>query len=149
MSLPSCIPLAILLFAAVQAIDAAEVYKCRQGERTVYQTDPCPSEAQTQSRLPPAPEPDPASVAQARAQAETDIAAAAALRRREAREAAQRRAREAVAERQALACARRLEVIRMLEAPTPGETQTTRKQGQRLALQERKAYIRNCGPLPR
>lgn len=149
MSQPSYIPLTILLFAAVPALDAAEVYKCRQGERTIYQADPCPPEAQAQTRLPPPPVPDPASVAQARAQAEKEIAAAAALRRREAHEAAQHRAREAATERQALACARRLEVIRMLEAPTPGETQTTRKQGQRLALQERKAYIRNCGPLPR
>lgn len=128
---------------------AAEVYKCRQGERIVYQAIPCPPAAQAIEIVPPPPEPDPASVAQARAQAKADIAAAASLRRREAREAAQRRAREAAAERQALACARRLEVIRMLEAPSPSETQTSKRQGRRLALQERKAYIRDCGPLPR
>lgn len=149
MSRPSHRLLAILLFAAVPSLDAAEVYKCNQGGRIVYQADPCPPEAKAQSRLPPAPEPDPAAAAQARAEAKADLAAAAALRRQEAQEEAQRRAQAAAAERQALACARRLEVIRMLEAPTPGETQTAKKQGQRLALQERKAYIRACGPLPR
>ncbi len=149
MSPPSHLLLAILLFATVPSLDAAEVYKCRQGERIVYQADPCPPEAQSQSRLPPAPEPDPAAFAQARAEAKADLAAAAALRRQEAQEEAQRRAHAAAAERQAIACARRLEVIRMLEAATPGETQTAKRQGQRLALQERKAYIRACGPLPR
>lgn len=149
MSRPSPRLLVILLFAAVPSLDAAEVYKCRLSGHIVYQAAPCPLEAQAQSRLPPAPEPDPASVAQARAEAQADLAAAAALRRREAQEEAHRRAQAAAAERQALACARRLEVIRMLEASIPGETPTAKKQGQRLALEERKAYIRACGPLPR
>lgn len=146
MSHPSCFPLAVWLLAAIPPIDAAEIYKCRHAERIVYQAEPCPPEAQTQSRLPPAPEPDPVSVAQARAEAKADLAAVAALRRREAQEEARRRAQAAAAERQALACARRLEVIRMLETTAPGEIG---KKGKRLALQERKAYIRECGPLPR
>lgn len=143
------IALPLLTLAAVSPAAAAEVYKCLQGGRILYQAEPCPPGSQAQARLPPAPEPDPASIAQARAEAKADLAAAAALRRREAQEEAQRRAHAAAAERQALACARRLEVIRMLEAPTTGETQTAKKQGHRLALQERKAYIRECGPLPR
>lgn len=146
---PALIGLPLLMLCTALPADAAEVFKCRQGERFVYQSLPCPPDAQTLKIVPPAAAPDPASVAQARAQAKADIAAAAALRQREAAEEARRRAQAAAAERRAIACLRRLEIIRMLEAPAPGEGQMARKKGQRLALQERKAYIRDCGPLPR
>jgi len=145
----SLIPTLFLLLPVAVLSAETVVYKCRQGERIVYQANPCPPVTQGQSRLSLDPGPDPASVTQARDQAEADIAAAAALRRREAREAAQRRAQEVAAERRALACTRRLEAARMLEAPAPGETQADRRMRQRLALQERKAYVRECGPLPR
>lgn len=135
------------MLAAGQPLPAATVYKCRQGERIVYQAAPCPPDAQSLAVIPPAAQPDIASSARARAEAEADIAAAAALRRREAQEQAQHRARAAAAERQALACARQLEVIRLMESA--GEAQTGKRQTRRLALQERKAYIRECGPLPR
>lgn len=127
---------------------AGDVHKCRQGERILYQSSPCPPGYERLPIDPPATAPDAAAVAQAQTRAKADIAAAERLRRREAREASERRAREAEAEKHALACARQLEVIRMLESPSPKDPSARRK-GQQQATAERKAYIRQCGPLPR
>lgn len=148
MSSDTRIVLVLTLICLALPAPAGEVRKCRQGERILYQSSPCPPDFETLPVAPPATAPDAASMAQARMQAKADIAAAKSLRQREDREEAQRRAREAEAEKLALTCARQLEVIRMLESPAHDED-STRKKGQRRATSERKAYIRQCGPLPR
>lgn len=142
------VPLAVALASLAWPALAGDVHKCRQGERILYQSSPCPPGYETLPVAPPATAPDMASVAQAQTRAKADVAAADSLRRREAREEAARRTREAEAEKHALACARQLEVIRMLEAPSPDDS-SARKKGQQRAATERKAYIRQCGPLPR
>lgn len=142
------IALSLTLICLAWPALADAVRKCRLDDRIVYQSSPCPPGFETLPVAPPATAPDTASVAQAHARAKADIAAAERLRQREDREAAARRAREAETERLALACARQLEVIRMLESPSPDES-SERKKGQRRATSERKAYIRQCGPLPR
>lgn len=127
---------------------ADTVHKYRQGEHVVYQSSPCPVGYESLPIAPPATDPDRTAVARARAMAKADLAAAERLRQREAREEAKRRKREVAAERQALACARLLEVIRTLESPTAHGV-SDRHKGPRQAISERKAYIRRCGPLPR
>lgn len=142
------VTLAVALVSLAYPSLAGDVHKCRQGERILYQSSPCPPGYERLPLAPPATAPDRASVAQARTRAKADIAAAESLRQREAREASERRAREAEADKHALACARQLEVIRMLESP-PAEAASDRKNRQQRAISERKAYIRQCGPLPR
>ncbi len=145
---PINLTLALALALSVPAgpAPAGEVHKCRLDDRILYQSSPCPPGFETLPVAPPATTFDPDSAAQARAQAKADLAAAERLRQIEAREASQQRAREAAAERKALACARRLEVIRMLESP---DAPSERKKGPRRATSERKAYILQCGPLPK
>ncbi len=138
--------LALALSGLAGPAPAGEIHKCRLDDRILYQSSPCPPGFETLPVAPPATSPDPVSTAQARARAKADLAAAERLRQLEAREASQQRAREAEAERQALACARRLEVIRMLESP---DAPSERKKGSRRATSERKAYILQCGPLPK
>lgn len=140
--------LAVALASLACPALAGDVHKCRQGERILYQSSPCPPDFETLPVAPPATAPDRASVTQAQTRAKADIAAAESLRQREAREASQQRAREAEAEKHALACARQLEVIRMLESPSADDS-SARKKGQQRATTERKTYIRQCGPLPR
>jgi hypothetical protein len=140
--------LILALLGLVGPVSADAVYKCREGERILYQSAPCPPGYEALTVAPPATDPDPAAQAQARAQAKAELAAAERLRRREAREEAERRARAAESERLASTCARRLEVIRMLES-ADGDAPAERKKAQRRAINERKAYILQCGPLPR
>lgn len=127
---------------------AGEVHKCRLGDRILYQSSPCPPGHEALPVAQSATKPDSAAMAQAQARAKADLAAAESLRQREARQEAEQRKRETEAERQALACARQLEVIRMLESPS-SDAPSARKKDQRRATTERKAYIRQCGPLPR
>jgi len=142
------IALALMLIYLAWPASADQVRKCRLDDRILYQSSPCPPGFETLPVAPPSTVPDATAAAQAHARAKSDLAAAERLRQREAREEAERRKSEAEAERQALACARQLEVIRMLESPSPDEA-AKRKKGQRRATGERKAYIRQCGPLPR
>ncbi len=147
MPLARKIALALLLLIPACFASAEAVRKCRLDDRILYQSAPCPPGFETLPVAPPATVPDPASAAEARARAQADLAAAERLRQREAREEAARRAREAEAEKQALACARQLEVIKMLES-SPPDAVDTRKKNKARATSERKAYIRQCGPLP-
>jgi hypothetical protein len=140
--------LALTLICLAWPASAEAVRKCRLDDRVLYQSAPCPPGFETLPVNPPATNPDRAAMAAARARARADLAAAEDLRRREAREESAQRAREAAAERQALACARQLEVIRMLES-SAADASAERKKGPRRATSERKAYIRQCGPLPR
>jgi len=142
------IALALMLIYLAWPASAGEVRKCRLDDRILYQSSPCPPGFETLPVSPPSTAPDATAAAQAHARAKSDLAAAERLRQREAKEEAERRKSEAEAERQALACARQLEVIRMLESP-PRDEAAERKKGQRRATSERKAFIRQCGPLPR
>lgn len=136
--------LALMLIGLTWPGMANTLRKCRLGDRVVYQSSPCPPGSETLPVAPPATAPGSYDIARAKAQAKADIAAAERLRQRDAREEAARRARETEAEKLALACARQLEVIRMLESASADAP----KKDRRRALNERKAYIRKCGPLP-
>lgn len=142
--LAAAIILALTLIGLTRPGMADTPRKCRLGDRVVYQSSPCPPGSETLPVAPPATVAKADEIAKAQAQAKADIAAAQRLRQRDAREEAARRAREAEAEKLALACARQLEVIRMLES-APADAP---KKDRRRALSERKAYIRKCGPLP-
>ncbi|MCS6785989.1 MAG: hypothetical protein NZ524_02990 [Thiobacillaceae bacterium] len=131
------------LWSAGIGVQAEGLYKCREGGRIVYQSLPCPPGAQALPVRPPATAPEAEDTARAQKQARAEIAAAEALRRRE-REAEAERVRQArAAAEEEARCARRLEVIRMLEREA-----VKGKRKERRALQERKEYILHCGPLP-
>lgn len=134
---------ALLCLAAGEAV--AGLYKCRQGEGIVYQQTPCPPGSASLSLGAEALVPDPESVRSARSRARADIAAAEEIRRREAREDAQRKARQAEAEKHAQTCARLLAVIRDVEADNAREG--GKKGSPKKARSERRKYMLECGPL--
>ncbi len=119
----------------------ADIHKCNQGGRLIYQAAPCPAGSRT---LPPPelpPRPSAYAEEEARQRASRDIAAAEAIRQRERKEAGTK-AREAIAlaRKQARACDRLRDRIDRAEADAkPGrrETATLRK--------DRRAYREACG----
>lgn len=128
------ITLFALLLASTPAY--AEIHKCRQGERVIYQSDPCP--AGNLSLTPPvAPaRPSAFAVEEARARAKNDIASAEALEKREAKAAQALEKQRAEARRQETDCARLLVKINHAEASN------SRKKT--LKIDQRK-YRKECG----
>jgi hypothetical protein len=129
-----------LLLASVPV--HAEIHKCRQGERVVYQETPCP--VGSQSLTPPAAPPTPSAFAveEARARAKNDIAAADALRKREEKAAKALEKKRAEVRKQETDCARLLDRIETAEA----KTKLSRHQKSTLKSDQSK-YRRACGPL--
>lgn len=120
----------------------AEIHKCRQGERVVYQEAPCPSGSQ--SLTPPAAVSQPSAfeVEAARARARKDIAAAEALRKREELEAKALERKRAAAHKQDVDCTRLLERIEAAQA----KEKLSKSQKSTLRSNEHK-YRKVCGPL--
>lgn len=135
----SLVALALLLASAPIH---AEIFKCRQGERVVYQEIPCP--AGSQSLAPPETPPPPSAFAveQARTRARNDIAEAAAIRKHEEQTARAQEKRRAEVRKQETDCARLLGKIEKAEAKTsPSKNQkNTLKSDQR-------NYRKECAPL--
>ena len=130
------------VLALASAPAHAEIHKCHQGERVIYQEAPCP-EASV-SLAPPLPPPplNAHEVKAAHTRAGRDIAAAEALRRREEIAARVLEKKRAAAQKQELGCARLLDRI---EATREREKLN---KTQKITLgSERRKYRRECGPL--
>ena len=133
---------ALLALILVSATADAEIHKCRQGERMVYQELPCP--AGSLSLAPPEVPPPPSAyeVEAARVRARNDIAEAEALRKREAIAAKAQGKRRAEASKQVTDCDRLLDRITQAEAkgkPVRGRKSTLKS--------DQRKYRRICGPL--
>ncbi len=120
----------------------AEVFKCRQGDRVIYQEMPCPAGSKAEATLAEQPRPSAYDAAQARERAKGEIKEAAALRKRDekAAEAQQRR----------LATTRKLDIdcTRLLDKITKAEDKATLNKNQKNALKiEQRKYRKECGPL--
>lgn len=133
---------AALVLLLASGFAHAEIYKCRQGERTVYQSQPCPAGSQ---RLTPPELPDSPSayaVEEARGRAKDDIAKAEALWKREDEAAKAREKARATARKQETDCARLLDKIEKAQA------RTKPSKSQKSALKsDQKEYRKECGAL--
>lgn len=121
----------------------AEIHKCRQGARLIYQEAPCPADSLSLPPPPIAPQPSAYAAEEARIRARDDIAAAAALKQRERKEAETRdRQAEAEARQWANDCDRLRDRIERAQAKTkPGKHPKTSLKKDRRAFQE------TCGAL--
>lgn len=95
-----------LMLALASTAPRAEIHKCRQGARLIYQEAPCPAGSQALPPPPSAPRPSAYAAEEARQRASNDIAAAEALRQRDHKEDEARRKQEDIEAKQA---ARKLE----------------------------------------
>lgn len=123
----------------------AEIHKCRQGERVIYQSQPCPAGSVSLKSPELPPQPSAFAAEEARARARHDITAAEALRARERKEAEAR-------DRQAAAEAKKLEeeCERLRGALEREETRTKVKPGKQPKTSEkqsRREYLERCEPL--
>ncbi len=138
---PGLITLGFLALASAAA--SADIHKCNQGGRLIYQQAPCPPGSQA---LPPPtlpPRPSAYAEEEARQRASHDIAAAEALRQRE-RKAAEESARQAAAaaRKQARECDRLRDRIERADARAkPG------KRGKTTLTKERRVYREECSTL--
>lgn len=133
------------LLVLASAAPRAEIHKCRQGERLIYQEAPCPAGSLALPPPLPVPRPSAYAVEEARQRASDDIAAAEALRLRELKDA------EA---RQRLAAAEAREAARQREracaaARDRGERaqskEKTEKRGQVSRKKDRRDEPPDCG----
>ncbi len=120
----------------------AEIHKCRQGERVIYQSSPCP--VGSLSLTPPEAPPSPSAYAveEARKRAKNDIAEAEALWKQEEKAAATREKARAAASKQEADCARLLEKIEAAQAKA--ESNKNRK---RTLKSDQRKYRKECGAL--
>ncbi|MDP2432840.1 MAG: hypothetical protein Q8O33_12515 [Pseudomonadota bacterium] len=120
----------------------AEIHKCRQGERVIYQSSPCP--VGSVSLTPPEAPPSPSAYAveEARSRAKDDIAEAEALRKREEKSAATREKARATSRKLASDCARLLDKINQAEAKTEAS-----KQQKKTLKSDQGKYRKECGGL--
>jgi hypothetical protein len=133
----------LALLALANAPAGAEIHKCRQGARLIYQEAPCPADSQALPPPPIAPQPSAYAAEEARIRARDDIAAAAALKQRERKEAETRdKQAEAEARKQASDCDRMRDRIERAAAKVkPG------KQPKTALKKDRRAYQETCGAL--
>jgi len=133
---------ALLALTLASTTAHAEIHKCRQGDRVIYQEAPCP--AGSLSLAPPEAPPSPSAFAveQARVRAKNDIAEAETLRKREEKTAKAQEKSRAEAHKQETDCARLLDKIEKAAAKAePGKSKkSTLKSDQR-------KYRKACGPL--
>ena len=137
---PAISRLALFCIAGLLASPAAQaaVYKCRQGERVIYQELPCPATTQAMPTPEALPEPSAFEVERARQRAKTDIAAADALRQRDAKLAKAQARTQAAAGRHEAGCDRLLEKIEKAEE----------KSAKNATLNgNKRKYRKECGPL--
>jgi len=120
----------------------AEIHKCRQGERVVYQEFPCPTGSQ--SLAPPKAQPAPSAyeVEQARARAKNDIAAAEVLRKHVERTTKTQEKQRTAARKQETDCMHLLGKIEKTEA----KASLGKNQKSTLKSDQRK-YRKECGPI--
>ncbi len=133
---------ALFVLILVSATARAEVHKCRQGERVIYQSQPCPAGSLALDPPETLPEPGAYEVNEARTRARNDISAAEALRHREEKTAKTREKAHASALRQETDCTRLLGKIGKAEAGT--ESGKSRK---KTLKSDQRKYRKECGPL--
>jgi hypothetical protein len=133
---------ALFALALASAPVHAEIHKCRQGERVVYQELACP--AGSQSLAPPEALPPPSAyeVEQARTRAKTDIAEAAALRKRDEITIRAQEKKRAAARKQETDCSRLQDKIGKAET----KAELSKNQKNSLKSDQRK-FRKDCGPL--
>ncbi len=132
----------LLVLALTSGSAHAEIHKCRQGERIVYQSQPCPPGSQSLT-LPDAPPPPSAyTVEEARSRAKNDIAEADALWKREEKAAEVREKARATTGKQESDCARLLGKIETAQVKAkPGKSRKSTLKSDQLK------YRKLCGPL--
>lgn len=130
--------IALALLALASAPVGAEIHKCRQGARLIYQEAPCPADSLTLPPPPIPPQPSAYAAEEARIRARDDIAAAAALKQRERKEAETREIRaDAEARKRASDCGRLRDRIERAEARIkPGKDRKTSLKMDRRTFQE-------------
>jgi hypothetical protein len=133
---------AVLALTLASSAAHAEIHKCRQGDRVIYQEHPCPSGSLS---LPPPealPPPSAFAVEEARARAKNDLAAAETLRKREEKAARAREKSRSEARIRETDCTRLLDKIEKTEA----KAAVSKRQKNILKSDQRK-YRKECGPL--
>lgn len=122
----------------------AEIHKCRQGGRVIYQSLPCPAGSVSLKSLEIPPQPSAFATEEARVRARNDITAAEALRARE-RKDAEARDRQAAAETKSLVkeCGRLRRAIEREEARTKAKPG---KQPKASEKKTRREYLERCEP---
>ena len=130
----------LLALSLASATAQGEIHKCRQGERVIYQENPCPSGSR--SLAPPEVQPTPSAFAveEARVRAKNDLDAAEALRKREEKTTKAQEKSRAQAGKQEADCARLLDRIEKAEAKAkPGKSNALKS--------DQRKYQKACGPL--
>jgi len=120
----------------------AAVYKCRQGEGVIYQSQPCPAGSVALSPPDTLPPPSAYEVEAARDRAKKEIAEAAALRKREEQKLKAQEKRHAAVGKFDTDCTRLLGKIEEAE----DKASLSKLQKSRLKSDQRK-YRKDCGPL--
>lgn len=130
--------IALALLTLANAPAGAEIHKCRQGTRLIYQEAPCPADSLSLPQPPIAPPPSAYAAEEARIRARDDIAAAEALKQRERKEAEERdRRADAEARKRERDCDRLRDRIERAEANTkPGKRPKTSLENDRRAFEE-------------
>ncbi|MDP2833401.1 MAG: hypothetical protein Q8Q28_08965 [Pseudomonadota bacterium] len=132
----------LLALALASGSAHAEIHKCSQGERIVYQSSPCPPGSQSLTLPEALPPPSAYTVEEARSRAKNDIAEAEALRKRDEKSAATREKARAAASKQETDCTRLLDKINQAEA----KAEPSKQQKKTLKSDQRK-YRKECGAL--
>ena len=132
-------PVLVALSLASSAAHA-EIHKCRQGDRVIYQENPCPGGSQSLAAPAVQPPPSAFAVEEARVRAKNDLDAAEALRKREEKAAKAEERSRAQAGKQEADCARLLDKIEKAEAKAkPGKSNALKS--------DQRKYQKTCGPL--
>ena len=131
---------ALLALSLASTAAQAEIHKCRQGDRVIYQENPCPSGSLPLAAPAVQPQPSAFEVEEARIRAKNDLDAAEALRKREEKTTKAQERSRAQAGKQEADCARLLDKIEQAEAKAKPGKKTTLKSDQR-------KYQKACGPL--
>jgi hypothetical protein len=132
----------LFVLAMASAPTQAEIFKCRQGERVIYQSSPCPADSQSGAIIEVPPQPSAYEVEQARQRAKGDINEATALRKRDEKADQVLDRKRAAAHKQEVDCARLLDKIEKAEA----KPKLSKAQKGDLKSEQRN-YRKECGPL--
>jgi hypothetical protein len=134
-------PIAYLLtlFLALASGPAhADIHKCLEGDRVIYQSQPCPANSAKLPMREMAPVPSAYEVEEARLRAKGDIAAADSLRKQEEKRTLAREKTRATARKMDTDCTRLLDKIQKAEAG----------KGKKKALKDEiRKYRKDCGEL--
>ena len=131
---------ALLALSLASTAAHGEIHKCRQGDRVIYQENPCPSGSLSLAAPAVQPQPSAFEVEEARVRAKNDLAAAEALRKREEKAAKAEEKSRAQAGKREADCARLLDRIEKAEAKAkPGKSNALKS--------DQRKYQKACGPL--